>query len=57
MLHEIKRASGMEQPTEDDSSASPRKKGNLVQYLVPVHPVHQELIRYEYAFVKYAGII
>ena len=41
MLDEIERASGMEQPTEDDSSAPPRKKENLVQYLVPVH---QELI-------------
>ena len=29
MLDEIERASGMEQPTEDDSSAPPRKKGKF----------------------------
>ena len=50
MLDEIERSNNMEQSTEnheDNLSAPPRKKGNLVQYLVRVlvvHPVLQELI-------------
>ena len=44
MLDEVERASAIEQPTEDDSSAHQGKKENLVQYLVPVHLVLQELI-------------
>ena len=38
MLDEIERVSGIERPTEDDLSAPTRKKENLVQYLLPVHP-------------------
>ena len=42
-LSETERASGVEQLPENDL-LPPRKKENLVQYLVPVHPVPQELI-------------
>ena len=40
---ETKRASGVQQLPENDL-LPPRKKENLVQCLVPIHPVPQELI-------------